>query len=207
MDNIGLLASQNQLLAYFIIYIGIVFVGNVTSFASFWLVFRGYFGPFGVPMLLFIVFCADLTGDVFWFSLGRATRNTRFGNWIRGRLPKWHDRVEQAFATNGRKWIILSKFIYSAAFPVIFSAGWSRMTFDRFIRHSLVSILAWLPVLLGLAYGLFSGLAPLAALSAFHDFELLFLVGLAAFVVLDYFLSKIMGRIFQDGNGGEHAEH
>ena len=203
VSDIGFLASQNEVLAYFIIYIATIFVGNISAFASFWIVSQGYLGEWGIPLLILTIFCANLTGDMLWYSLGRATRNTRSGNWIRGRLPSWNSRVERAFEHNGRKWIVLSKFMYAAAFPVIFSAGWSKMDFRTFFRHSLISVLTWLPILTGLAYGLISGLSPLGAVSFFRSFEMLFFIGLGIFIFLDYLLARIIGRIFGSGNGGD----
>ena len=85
--NVGLLASQNLLLAYFIIYVATIFLGNISAFVSFWVIAEGYFGAWGVPALILTIFLADLSGDLLWYSLGRGTRNTRFGNWIRRRLP------------------------------------------------------------------------------------------------------------------------
>jgi len=75
--DIGLLASQNLFLAYFIIYIATIFLGNISAFASFWIVFQGYFGMWGVPFLILTIFLADVTGDLLWYALGRATRDTR----------------------------------------------------------------------------------------------------------------------------------
>lgn len=197
ISNIGLLASQNLFLAYFIIYFVTIFLGNISAFASFWIVLQGYFGLWGIPLLILTVFLADLTGDLLWYSLGHATRDTRVGRWIRRRLPSWHEKVEHAFEHNGRRWIILSKFIYASAFPVIFSAGWSRMGFKKFFRNSVLSILVWLPILIGLAYGLVSGLSPLRAVSAFRKFELTFFIGLVLFLFLDYLLAKFVAKALE----------
>lgn len=196
ISGIGFLASQNLPLAYFIIYIATIFLGNIAAFASVWIIFQGRFGAAGIPLLVLTIFLADLSGDLLWFSLGRATRDTRLGNWIKRRLPSWHEKVEGAFKHNGTRWIVLSKFVYASAFPIIFSAGWSRMKFKRFLRNSLLSIAMWLPILVGLAYGLASGLSPLRAISIFHNFEVTFLIGLVLFIVLDYLIVKFVGKIF-----------
>lgn len=194
--NIGLLAGQNLFLAYFIIYVATIFLGNISAFVSFWIVFQGYFGAWGIPLLILTIFLADLTGDLLWYSLGHVTRDTHIGCWIKRRLPSWHEKVEYAFAHNGRKWIILSKFIYASSFPVIFSAGWSNMKFKAFFRNSVLSVLIWLPILLGLAYGLVSGLSPLRAVSAFRQFELTFVIGLILFLFFDYLLAKFIAKVF-----------
>ncbi len=196
--NIGLLASQNRILAYFIIYLSTIIIGNLSAFASSWIAFGGYLGAWGVPTLILVVIMANLTGDMLWYSLGRGLRNTRPGNWIRNRLPGWHDRIERAFKTNGRKWIVLSKFVYATAFPVIFSAGWTQMPFRRFLKSSLTSVFIWMPILFGMAFGIFSGLSPLGTVSIFRDFEILLLVGICLFALADYLIARILGRAFRE---------
>jgi len=199
-SNLGLLASQNPFLAYFIIYVITIFLGNIAAFVSFWLVFQGYFGEWGIPALILTIFLADMTGDLLWYSLGRAFRDTRVGNWIKKHLPG-RVRIERALMMNGKKWIFLSKFVYASSFPVIFSIGWTRMEFKKFFRNSLLSILIWIPILLGLAYGLVSGLSPLRAMNAFHDFEWIFFIGLGLFIFLDYLLARVVGKILERREG------
>lgn len=194
IHDIGLLAGQNPLLAYFIIYVSIIFLGNISAFVSFWIVFQGYLGAWGVPFLIVTIFLADFTGDLLWYALGRATHNTRLGAWIRRRHPAWHEKVETALQHNGGRWIVFSKFIYAAAFPVIFSAGWSRMGLKRFVRTSLLSIALWLPILIGLAYAVTAGLSPLGAIAIFKNLQLTLVIGLALFLVLDYLIAKIIER-------------
>ncbi|MDO8537031.1 MAG: VTT domain-containing protein [bacterium] len=200
-NNIGLLAGQNQFLAYFIIYIATIFLGNISAFASFWLVFRGYFGPWGIPFLILTIFLADATGDVLWYSLGRTLRDTRFGNFVKNHLPG-HEKIEKRLTKSARKWIFLSKFIYSSSFPILFSVGWVRMDFKTYIKTALVAILSWLPILSLLAYGLISGLTPLQAVAIFKRFEVVFIVGLAAFIAADYLLAKLFKFLFKKWWGG-----
>jgi membrane protein DedA with SNARE-associated domain len=196
LSNLGFLASQNLFLAYFIIYLATIFFGNISAFTSFWIVYQGHFGPWGVPLLVPTIFLSNMTGDLLWYSLGRGLRNTRFGHWVKRHLP-WHENMEQTLIRNGRKWMFLSKFAYAASFPVIFSVGWTNMEFKKFFRNSLLSILTWIPVLFGLAYGVASGLSPLRAVTLFHDFELTFFVGLVLFIFLDYLIAKAIGCVFE----------
>jgi membrane protein DedA with SNARE-associated domain len=189
-------ASQNIPLAYFIIYLGTIFVGNISAFVSFWIVIKGNFGPWGVPALILIIFIADMTGDLMWYSLGRTVHDTRFGNWIKRRIPGYK-KAESKIMENGGLLIFFAKFIYASSFPIIFSLGWTRMPFKKFFRNSILSILIWLPILIGLAFGLISGLSPLGALAIFKDFQWVFLVGLGLFIFLDYLLARVLGRLFE----------
>ncbi len=206
LTTLGLLASQNMFLAYFIIYIATIFLGNISAFAAFWAVFHGALGFWGVPLLIVTIFVADVSGDLLWYSLGQALRDTRFGNFVKNHL-RHHEKIERAVQKNGAGWIIMSKFLYASAFPVIFLTGWAKMEFGKFIKTSLLSIAIWLPILSGLAYGLFSGLSPLRAVSIFKRFEVVLITGLVLFVVADYFIArlarKVIGRKFGilNGNG------
>jgi membrane protein DedA with SNARE-associated domain len=197
--NLGLLASQNLILAYFIVYIATIFFGNISAFTSFWVIIHSDLGEWSIPFLMLAIFLSNLTGDLIWYSLGKSLRDTRFGHWIRRRIPN-HEKIEHAVMNNGRKWMFFSKFLYGSSFPIVFSIGWTRTPFKKFFRASLLSILAWLPILLGLAYGLTEGLSPLEAVSTFQDFEWLFLIALVLFLVADYALAKILRR-FLDKKG------
>jgi membrane protein DedA with SNARE-associated domain len=195
------LASHNPFLAYAIIYVSTIFLGNISAFVSFWIIAQTNFGFWGFPLLIVTIFCSDFTGDLLWYSLGRKLRGTRFGLWIKNHLPG-HARIESMLDRNGKQWLFLSKFIFGSAPPVIFLIGWTGMEFKIFLKNSIYSILLWLPILIGLAYGLISGLSPLNAVADFKEFEWTFVVGLLLFIILDYFaamgfgalIRKILGR-------------
>lgn len=195
LTNIGVLSSHDLFLAYFIIYIATIFLGNISAFAGFWFIFQGYLGAWGVPLLVITIFLADMSGDLLWYTLGRTLRGTRFGGWVKNHLPGYH-KAEAKVEKHGKRLIFLSKFLYASAFPVIFSVGWTQMEFKKFFKNSVFSILVWLPILLGLAYGVISGLWPLHDVFLVKNFEWAFLVGLIVFIILDYFLARIIGKLF-----------
>lgn len=199
--SLAAFAGQNPFWAYFIVYAATIFFGNISAFASFWIALRGNLGEWSIPLLLLIVFLANVSGDLLWYSLGRVLHNTAIGNWIRDHIPG-HDRIERSLQNHGRRWMFLAKFFYASSFPVVFSIGWTGIEFRRFIRNSFLATCMWLPILLGLAYGLISGLSPLTAIDAFKHFEWLFLIGLALFILLDYLLAKLIRFLFARRNNG-----
>ena len=182
-------------LAYFIIYISTIFLGNISAFAAFWIVLHGVLGFWGVPLLILTIFAANISGDLLWYSLGGALRDTRFGNFVKNHLPH-HTKIERAIKRNGASWIFMAKFLYASSFPIVFSVGWARIEFRKFFRTSLLSAVILLPILTGLAYGLFAGLSPLRAVSIFKNFEVVFIMGIALFFVADYFLARLFRKIF-----------
>jgi membrane protein DedA with SNARE-associated domain len=198
LSHLGLLGSQNILLACLVVYAATIFFGNIAAFTSLWIAFEGSFGPWGVLLVLVAMTCAGLTGDTLWFSLGRLLRKTRVGRWMKNRIPN-HEKIEQHLEQNGRRWMLFGKFAYGSNVPVIFSIGWSGMVpFRVFFRNSLLAVSIWLPVLLGVSYALHSGLAPLAsAVRTVRDLEVLFLVALVLFILVQYGLAKVVERVFK----------
>jgi len=170
-------------------------VGNVSAFVGFWLIVNGKFGSSGIPLLIGVIFLANFMGDMLWYFSGKKLRNTRLGEWIRARVPN-HEKVE-AHMQDGWRIIMVSKFVYSAA-PAIFLSGWSGMEFKKFIRTSLASIALWAPILFGTAYGLITGLLPLQTLTLFRRFEILFIVGVVLFFVVNFLLSRLLRRILHE---------
>jgi membrane protein DedA with SNARE-associated domain len=191
--TVATVVSQNPLEAYFIIYIATIFLGNISAFVSFWVIFEIHFGLIGLLALVLTIFLSDMTGDLLWYSTGRMLRDTRFGFWMETHLPG-HAKIEAMLQERGRRWLFLSKFVFGFAPPVVFSIGWSGMEFKTFYKNSLLSILLWIPVLTLLAYGIVSGLAPLAATN-FRKVEWVFLGGFVLFVILDYAIATGIGKL------------
>lgn len=195
-SQVALLAGHNLFLACLIIYVATIFLGNIGAFVSLWIAFEGALGAWGVLLVLLIAFCANVTGDILWYSLGRRLRTTRFGNWLKSRI-KNHEKIEAHVSEKGPRWMLFAKFAYGSNFPILFLLGWTRLSFPRFFRRSLLAIAIWLPIILGVSYGLYSGLAPLAsAIATLKDFELLFLAGLILFIIAQLVLTKILRKFW-----------
>ena len=155
-----------------------------------------------------IIAFGEATGDCLWYGLGRTLRNTKFGNWVKNHLPG-HDRAHDALQKKGRRYLYLSKFAYGSAGLVTFSLGWTGMPFRTFLKNSLMSVVVALPVVFFLAYGIFSGLSPLTAVDQFKHIERIVLVGIVAFLALEYLISRVMKYLLKNGNGngtGSRAE-
>jgi membrane protein DedA with SNARE-associated domain len=203
INNIGILASQNQALPYLLIYVATIFVGNISVFIAFWLMFKGYFAAWGILFLFLTIFAADVTGDVSWYSLGNKLRDTRLGNFIRNHLPR-HEKIESHLRENGDRWIFISKFIYFSSFTILFLVGWFRFGLKKMLRVSIPSICISLAVIFGVAYGLFAGISLLEATAVFKRFERLLLLGVVLFIVANYFLSRLFKKIFKaNGTDGQ----
>jgi len=188
-------ASQHLALAYLIAYGVTIFLGNIGAFISLWLAFQGALGAWGIPGVLIAAFAANVTGDILWYSMGRYLRTTGLGAWIKRRFPN-HGRFDDHIAERGPRWMLFAKFAYGMNFPIIFSLGWAQFPFRRFIRRSLLAIAIWLPVILGVSFGLYSSLSPLAAMLTLKRLELVFLAALIAFIVLQQIMAHVLDKFF-----------
>ena len=197
--NIGYLARHDMALVFAAIYVITIFLGNISAFINFWVAFAANYEQWRVLAMFAVIFLGEVTGDCLWYGLGRGLRNTGFGIWVKNHLPG-HERAENALQKKGKKYLYLSKFAYGSAGFVVFSIGWTQMDFRTFFKNSLISIILALPVVFFMAYGLFSGLAPLTAVAAFKHLEWLLLIGIVTFIVLQWLLSKAV-RAFLNGSG------
>lgn len=197
LQNFGFFASQNLVLAYFIVYLTAILLGNIAGFSALWLTYGGVFGSHGFPLTFAALTLADISADLLWYALGRSLRKTRFGAWAIAHVP-YHDRIEKHLHKNSRRWIFLSKFIYGSSFPIIFSAGWTKIDFQKFFRTSIIAIVIWIPFLSLITFGLFAGIAPLGAQATFRHYEYLIALGIGAFLVIDAVISRIVERAFAE---------
>jgi membrane protein DedA with SNARE-associated domain len=199
-------ARHNAVLVFGTVYVVTIFAGNISAFINFWLSFALNLAGWQVMAVFGVVAAGQLTGDCMWFGLGRVLRNTKFGAWIKRRMPG-HDKAEDTLQRKGRRILYLSKFAYGSAAFVAFSLGWTGMHFKIFARNAAIAIVIALPVVFIMAYGLFVGLSPLSAVRLFKHIELLLLFGIAAFFALEYLLSKAAKFILADKmNGNGDAE-
>jgi membrane protein DedA with SNARE-associated domain len=127
--------------------------------------------------------------------MGRGLSNTGLGKFIKKRLPG-NDKLEGYVGKNSTKLVFLSKFIYSTTFVIIFSVGWAKMEFRRFMKTSITAILGWIPIMVGVSYGLYSSFSLIRAKSIFHQIEIFFIFGIIAFIIMDQIISWIAKRFF-----------
>ncbi|RJQ28648.1 hypothetical protein C4571_03215 [Candidatus Parcubacteria bacterium] len=190
----ALLAGQNEFFVYCAVYVATIFIGNVSAFASFWVAPILSLGPWGIPRLILAIFLGNVSGDLLWYSLGRGLRDTRIGNFVMNRIPRHHEKFEELVQKNGVRWFFMTKLLYGSVPPIVFSLGWSKASFKKFFSTSVLATLAWLPILLGIAYGLIAGLTPLRTAAFFNRFWWVFLLGLALFLTAEYFAAKLLRK-------------
>lgn len=185
-------------LVYLGTYFSIIIIGNVVSFATLWLAFQGELDFANFLGVVGLVIFADISGDLAWYWLGRKLRGTKLGEFLYHRLPK-HEEIEGYIKANAKKWIVLSKFIPSTTFTIIFLVGWAKIDFKKFFSASLLAIFSSVAVLVALAFGLATGLSGLEAAAVFKKYERLFFLAVILFIVINFVLGKLFRALIRRG--------
>lgn len=203
IQHFGTFIQGNPGPAFLAIFFAALCVGNVAGFTALWVAFKGYLGPWGILLTVGTLFAADIAGDFLWYSLGHYLTHTKFAGWIKLHL-RFIPRLETKFQKNSTRLIFISKFIYGSSFPILFTAGWTKVPFRKYFETSLLAVISWMPVLVVLAYALFSSLSLVGAQVGFHRIELLFVFGLGVFIILDFLLSWVI-RLITTQNGDRNG--
>lgn len=189
------LFKQYQFLTYLFFYIAIVFLGNIFSFISFLTIIKSNLGMFYLLIMFLLAYLANISGDILWFSLGKALRDTRLGNFIFNRFAPQNLKAEEIIHKNGIKFFIFSKFFSTGGF-FAFALGWAKKDFKKTINLSLVTSFFLVLIIYIISIGIILGLTSLSKVSnLFEKAEFLFIFGLILFILLEFFISKIIKKI------------
>jgi len=180
--------EQHEVLAYLILFVGIVFEGE------FFVISTGilaHLGALNFWIALLFIFIGGLGKTFLGYYLGtlinRKWHNTRFLQYI-------EKRVQYVLPHFRRKpfWsIFLSKFIMGANHIVILFSGFLGIDYKKYLKAEIIATAIWAPGLLSLGY--------FFSYTAFHisremwRFSLIILVFVIVFIVLD----KLFGWLYQ----------
>lgn len=191
------LLAAHPLLVYPATYFSIILIGNPASFAALWLAFEDHLRASSMFGILGLILFADISGDLAWYSLGRSLRDTRIGRLIHSHIPR-RNAIEKHVAKNASKWIFLSKFIPSSTFAIIFSVGWAKVKFRKFLPVSLAAIGSSVAVLALIAYALASSLSSINAPVIFRRIEHLLAISLVIFIGLNIIIARFSRNLMKE---------
>lgn len=199
LNLLGEFGLNNYFLFYVLVYLAIIFLGNIASFVGFWIGLEFNFPFFHILIILVLTYLGDISGDILWFKMGQIMKGTKLGYFILRRAGNYNGKFEQIINDKGIKWFIFSKFFYGSSPWVAFALGWSRVNFKRFIKASLIITGFWVPILFGISFGLIFGLAPLKTIKFLQKFEWLFewlfILGVILFIIFEVLVSKIIKKV------------
>ncbi len=200
------LATEKYFFTYLLLlYICIILFGNIFCFVGFWIAFHAKLGISGMLVIFAITYLANVSGDFLWFNLGRLLRDTKLGYFILDRFAKKNLKAVETLNKKGTIWFAFSKFFFAGGI-FAFVLGWSEKELKKFMKSSfIISIFAVL-IVCGLSFGIVLGLMPLSTLEIFNKLEVLFIIGVVLFIVLEYIISKIAKKVLFSNKNNNLSE-
>lgn len=157
LTQVEIASHGEALLAYILVGLGTILFGNLVALPAILLGFKGVLGQNGWITIPASVLVGHLTGDVIWYTLGRSLANTRFGEWLRKRLPK-HKRIDAFFESGSVYVLSVSKLLAASTAPILFLLGWYQTEPGKYARLSGISAAVWFASVIIFSFLLYSGL-------------------------------------------------
>ena len=128
LDQIVQLVIQFK---YIILYPIAVLEGPIISIIAGFLVSKGYLG-FIITYLLLMA--GDLTGDIFYYGVGRWGGRKLIDRWgpRLGLNPKRMAKVDDHFLRHGGKTLLFGKWTQTVGAPILVTAGAIRMPLGKY---------------------------------------------------------------------------
>jgi membrane protein DedA with SNARE-associated domain len=150
MHTINLLTrviEHHQVLAYGIIFLGLIFEGEVVVMS---IGILSHLGALNIWFALLFIILGALSKTFGGYALGKYLSNKYKHNGFFRYIQKRVYTLLPRFKT--KPFWSISKFIWGANNIVILFSGYERIEYKKFLRAELLATLVWAPVLLSLGY-------------------------------------------------------
>lgn len=139
--------TDYQILAYWIIFIGMMIEGDILLFTVGFLTYQGYFD---IGVVLLTVFSGVIIGDNIWYVLGEFMdeKDNFFTRFIKRATESFDDHLKNHTVRT----IFISKFAYGLYRPILLRAGSLRLSFKQFIEGDIAASVIWIFIIGGLGY-------------------------------------------------------
>lgn len=180
------LVEHNQILAYAVIYVGLVFEGEFTIISTGIL---AHLGALNFWISLLFILLGGLSKTFFGYALGgylyKKFNHNNFFRYIQKRVYNFVPR----FKTKPFWSIFISKFIMGANNIVIIFCGYEKINYKKFLKAEIIATAIWAPLLLTLGY-IFSYTA-LHVSREIWRFSMVILVLFIIFILFDKLVSWV----------------
>ncbi|MFA5047855.1 MAG: VTT domain-containing protein [Patescibacteria group bacterium] len=136
---------------YLAVFIGASFVGEAIIIAA---IFLSMFGFFRFYDLVIVTLCGVFFADTIWYTVGFSSRRLITGRRHKIFSAKFNRRIDflkERFHDDYAKLLIGCKFAYGLGIPVLFTAGYVRLPYRRFLKYNFLANFLWLAVILVIA--------------------------------------------------------
>lgn len=186
MHTVNLLTSlveHHQVLAYVVIYFGLIFEGEIFIISTGILAHLGALNFwFSLLFILLGGFSKTILGYAFGKFLYKKYNHNRVFGYIQRRvyaiLPRF--KVKPFWS------IFVSKFIMGANYLVVIFAGYEGIEYKKFLKAEISSTLIWAPFMLSVGY--FFGYTALHITREIWKFSMVVLIMFIIFVLFDKFV-------------------
>jgi len=200
MDTVNLLISlveNHQILAYLLIYFGLIFEGE------FFVIFTGilsHLGALNFWLSLFFILLGSISKTFIGYRLGEFLLEKFNHHKIFKYIQKRVYNVLPRFKTKPFWSIFASKFIMGINFLVIIFCGYEKINYKQFLKAEIFATVIWVPTLLLLGY--FFGYTALSISREIWKFSVVVLVLFILFILFDKLVSWIyeLFEEFYNGN-------
>jgi len=186
------LVENNQVLAYFVIFLGLIFEGEFILLTTGVL---AYLGGLDFGFALLFVLCGGVGKTLLGYYIGEVIhkrwRDTKFVKYLEHRVTD----VMPNFSHKPFWSIFISKFIMGVNHLVIIFSGFKKINYKTYIKAEFISTAIWAPLLLSLGY--FFGYTALSVSREVWRFSLIVLIFIIGFLILDKLFAFIY-RVFEE---------
>jgi len=195
------LVENHQVLAYVVIFLGLIFEGEVIVITTGVLC---YLGALDFTLSLILIFTGSFVKTFTLYYIGEVVNkkysDSKFFKYIERRVFYFMPRFKQKPFWS----IFLSKFIMGTNYLVILFSGYNKINLKTFIKAEALSTVIWAPVLLSL--GFFFSQTAISISKEIGKFSLIIFVLVIVFLLFDKIMSSLYTfyEYFKNGiNGNE----
>ena len=179
IDFFVLFVQDHRFLGYAILFIAMVFEGEMFLIAAGML---ASLGAFDGKDVLWISFIGVVLGNLMWYNLGAKLKDARITRRILKRAERIMIFFLPEFRENPFKSIFFSKFIYGANRATVIMSGVLHIPFKLFFKAEFLASIVW--VVLYFEIGYFFGFAAVSTTHKAGEFALMALIFMVAFILI-----------------------
>ncbi len=189
---LNILVEHHQVLAYFLIFLGLIFEGEVTLISAGVL---AHLGAFNFWLVLGFILAGGIVKTFLGYYIGeylhKRYKHHRFFIYMEKRILYLMPRFKQKPFWS----IFISKFIMGVNYMVVIFSGYQKINYKTYLKAEFLSTITWAPLLLSIGY--FFSYTAIHISREVSRFLLIVVFFTLGFVVLDKLISLLYG-IFEN---------
>jgi membrane-associated protein len=186
------IVEHHEVLAYGIVFLGLIFEGEVVVISTGIL---AHLGALNFWFALGFILLGGFAKTFIFYALGRILNNKFERNKIFAYVERKVKSVLPHFNEKPFWSIFASKFIMGVNYMVVIFCGYESVDYRKFLKAEISSTLIWAPALLTVGY--FFGQTALRVSREMWKFTLVIIALIAVFILFDKLVSWLYG-IFEE---------